>query len=259
MANKVLAGLAFIVLIFCVIGITALYRHRHHLFQVKSRMFILSILSVMTFFLLVHYTVGLRSKYAILFVLVQEFMKTGAFLYVILFYLRQAINYSLEEQGAKYTKRIKMTLLIFYILLFIMMVIWGIMHITNLIDKKPCRDWTWMVYRGATMVLVIAIIIIGIIVQKTVITKTKSMYYEDANLTVSHNSDKMREIPLHAEKQHSNSERNKYPLTSSLARRKEAIQSSLKNMWICFFMIIFVSTFDVIYVVFWRLNKSADD
>jgi len=191
-------------------------------------------------------------------VITQEYLKTGAFLYVISFYLKQAISYIVEEEENKYSRAIKWTLGTFYILLFILMVVWAVLHLTYLFGDAPCRDWTWLAYRSTTMLLVITIIFIGVIVQKTVIKKTRDTYFKEVNLTVSQDSDNFQATPLQGKRNLGHSELGKYPLTSSLGRRKDAIRKSLKNMWICFFMIIFVSTFDVAYVIFWRLNITAE-
>ena len=258
MAYKFLAGLSLAVLIFCLVGIFALLRHRRELFKAKNRIIILLILSMMTLIELVHYTLSLRSKYNILFVITQEYLKTGAFLYVISFYLKQAISYIAEDEDNKYSKLIKWSLGTFYFLLFVIMVVWAVLHLTYLFGDLPCRDWTWLAYRSTTMLLVITIIIIGVVVQRTVIKKTKDTYFKEVNLTVSLDSGDSKEDHLKGRKHLDHSELGKYPLTSSLGRRKDAIHKSLKNMWIWFFMIIFVSAFDVAYVIFWRLNTKAE-
>ena len=171
--------------IFWTICCISLWKYKEQLFQVKSRIIILSLLGIEFFFVMSHYSLGLPSEYAIIFVIIQEFFKISAFLYCIFFYLKQAIDFTDEERGRKFIKILKITLSLFWIIAGIVLFIWAILRISKFITEYPCKDKTWLMYRIITLILVISTITAGVIIQRRVTLRTVNLYGEDRRNTNS--------------------------------------------------------------------------
>lgn len=262
MMNKVLASIAIAQFTFLILCIFVLVRYREQLFQVRSRLLIWSLLGIELFFVVVHYTLGLPSDYAIVFVIIQEYFKISTFLYVIFFYLKQAMNYSEEEKGKIFIKYMKIAIVVFAFVLAVTLFVWAVLRVTRLITDQPWRDWTWLLYRSVTLLLVVTIIFVGLYVQKKVKLKSdgivESIDDRLSSMDVS-DSDEAPELYVRCNERTEKEITGKFYLTSSFNRKQLAITKTLRHMWICFSMIIFICVFDVAYNLYWRININADN
>ena len=244
------------------IAIFTLWKYRQQLFQIKSRALIVSLLSIKMFFVMIHYSLGLPSNYAIVFVIIQEFFKISAFLYVIYFYLKHAVDYTENENGRKFVSFLRVGFATFTLGLFVTLFIWAILRLTRVITTDPCRDYLWLVYRAATLALIVCVMISGYIIQRKVRARTKSLYGTTNPAIVNPGTepstgkffiDRPKETGDDSSEEESE---NQYYVTSSVIRQMDAINKSLCNMWLCFITIIFVCTFDVTYNIYWQSRSD---
>lgn len=140
------------------------------------------------------------------------------------------------------------------------MMVWIILRLIKTITRDPCRDLVWLVIRSITTILIITIIGVGVSVQSTVY-KAHSAHYNDIPMSsngslISHSDFDDQDILREHSDQKKKDEVGKYYLTSSIIRDREAIRKSLKTMWTCFLIIIFVFTLDVAYNIFWIASSS---
>lgn len=224
--NKVLSVSAIILFFFCSLAIFTLWKYRQEMFQSRSRIFIWALVAIKLFFVMLHYTLGLSSYINIVFVIIQEFFKISAFLCVVFYYIKQAFDYTKEDNGSTLIKVVKIFLIWFDIALAITLTVWAVLRLTNVIDAEPWRDITWLLYRSVTLVLIIAIIIIGIVIQRKVMKKSTTL---------------------------------RMSLNCSSTLRKEFTINSLRQMWISFAMILFVCCFDVAYNIYWTVKVNPMD
>lgn len=229
--NKVLASISIAMFSFLMLCMFVLWKYREELFQVRSRLFICGLLSVELLFVMIHYSLGLPSTYSIVFVIIQEYFKISAFLYVIFFYLKQAINYTEEDRGRKFIKGMKFSFIIFIALLAVTLSIWAILRATHLIHDLPCRDWTWLLYRSLALIMVVTVIFVGLFVQRRVIHKTDRLVASN-NTSIINSIDEIEKEYSDKILPSTDKLAGKFYLTSSFQRRKKAIQKTLKHMWI---------------------------
>lgn len=260
--NKVLACIGIVLFAFCMVALFTLLKYREQLFQVRSRLLIIWLLSAKMFFIMVHYTLGLPGEYSIVFVIIQEFFKVSTFLYVIYFYLKHAVDYSEDANGRKFIKVMRFGFSSFWLGVFVTLFIWAVMRLSNIFDEDPWRDYLWLVYRSVTLLLVISVVIAGFTIQRKVKERTKSLY-GTANPAIVNPAtepstgkffiDKPKELGEESEQS-----TGQYYVTSSVLRQMNAINKSLWNMWLWFTTIILVWMFDVGYIIFWRLQKDFE-
>lgn len=224
--RKVLAVASIILFLFWSLAIFTLWRYRQEMFQVKSRLFVWTLIAIKLFFLMVHYSLGLPPYINIAFVIIQEYFKISAFLYVVFYYIKQAVNYTAEEGGIRMVKTIGICLLVFDFALAATLTTWAVLRLTDVFDTLPWRDLIWLAYRSVTLLLIISVVTVGVVIQRKVMKKSNEL---------------------------------KMSLNATNIQRKEFIVKSLKQMWISFSMILFVSCFDVAYNAYWQVKAKPQN
>lgn len=86
---------------------------------------------------MIHYTLGLPPYVNIAFVIIQEYFKISAFLYVVFYYIKQAVHYTAEEGGYRMVKTIGICLLLFDIALATTLTTWAVLRLTDVFDSLP--------------------------------------------------------------------------------------------------------------------------
>jgi hypothetical protein len=94
----------------------------------------------------------------------------------VYFYLKHAVNFTEENRASRFMLVIKFLLLSFMFMLGIALFIWVVLRILVVYDKEPCRDYFWLGYRSATLLLILTVVIAGVTVQQKVKRKTKATY-----------------------------------------------------------------------------------
>lgn len=176
------------------------------------------------FFIVVHYTLGLPSDYNIVFVIIQEFFKISSFVYVVYFYLKHAVNYTEENRGSQFVQVMKIFLAFFVLVLGITLFIWVVLRVVSVIKGDPCRDWTWLIYRSVTLVLICTVVTVGIIVQQKVKQKTKEKFgIVDPDLVNDNVEDTFEKVHFNSKAQNTgeySNETNKFDNSSHIRRLK---------------------------------------
>ena len=127
--------------------------------------------------------------------------------------------------------------------------------IAHTIPEDPCRDYIWLVFRSMTLMYILTIIFTGYFIQKSVYNKYISKYQEQHATTnsslVSSSSESETDIEEMFKEQNE-----QFELSRSAIRNRNALNKSVKSMWFCFCLIIFVCIIDVFYIAYWLLNTN---
>ncbi|CAI2371799.1 unnamed protein product [Moneuplotes crassus] len=252
--RKILSVISILIFCFCVISIITLYKHMDQFFQVRSRLLIICLSMVSMFFIILHYSAGLAKEYAIVLVIIQEFFKSSSMLYVIYFYIKNATEFVDEERGKKTIAFLKVFFCLFITFFGILMFIWAVLWIGKYITNPPCRDIVWLLYRLITLSLIIFTVFVGIRIQKRVKAKTILLYGYDRRTSKL----KEEKIPLHheitvgsvVESTETHSDLSIGVLANT--QQHDSINKTLRHMWVCFAVIIFICLCDCIYNLYWQ-------
>ena len=214
--------LGILMLIFDIVAIIAIVKHREYLFQVRSRLLICGLYGALLFIVSLHYALSLDSNLSIFFVIIQEFLKISVFWYVVFFYIKNAFDFSVEN-SRHFVKILKISMIAFLILFGLALVFWMIFRWTKVIIISPWKDDVWMIYRIITLILIVWIILSGVIVQQKVLKKADALIQEASSPKIDF--DEFQSLNM---KDSSSYDAGKYYITSSVIRRKHAIVDSLK-------------------------------
>lgn len=214
--------LGILMLIFDIVAIIAIVKHREYLFQVRSRLLICGLYAALLFIVSLHYALSLDSNLSIFFVIIQEFLKISVFWYVVFFYIKNAFDFSVEN-SRHFVKILKISMIVFLILFGLALVFWMIFRWTKVIIISPWKDDVWMIYRIITLILIVWIILSGVIVQQKVLKKADALIQEASSPKMDF--DEFQSLNM---KDSSSNDVGKYYITSSVIRRKHAIVDSLK-------------------------------
>lgn len=258
--NKLLVCINLILALINIWIMIVVYLQREMIFQVRSKILIWSLWLLQTLTVSLHYGANFNMDTKTIFVIAQEFIKIWIFMYAVYFYLKHAIDFTIQN-GKKYIFWIKLSIMTFLTLLSLTMLTWVILRETKVITTYSWRDYVWLIFRLITTILIITIIIVGIKVQKTVERKFST---ESLKNDLMKSTDSLIN-PSNSEAENShgrfakptNNVAGKYYLTSSAIRNREAIKKSLHQMWFWFSVIIFVCILDLAYNIFW-ITKNKD-
>ena len=160
-----MVAIGLILFIFSWISILAVIKHREYLFQVRSRLLVLTLYASLMFLVSLHYALSLHSSISIFFVIVQEFLKISIFWYVVFFYLKNAYDFSLDN-SRNFVKWMKRSLIVFLIFFGLALIVWMILRIWHILAELPWKDGVWLIYRFITLLLITWIIFSGVSIQK---------------------------------------------------------------------------------------------